>query len=172
MEYTTAPPPPPPPPPWSPPPPPARGGSRWPVWVVGGLAVVALITAAVLVAGSSDDGPSAEETLSRAQDAMLDAGTFRLHSEATDRTSDGEAGSGGSDFSFRVVTEAEVAGADWRATADEGDLLDEAVAIDGDVYARSEEDEAALAAAAWTVVPSAPMRDADIVDFLFFDVGG
>jgi hypothetical protein len=134
------------------------------------VAVVAVITTAVLVAGSGDDGPTAEETLSRAQDAMLDAGTFRLHSEATDRTTEGEAGSGGSDVSFRVVTEAEVAGADWRATADEGDLLDEAVAIDGDVYVRSEADEAALAEAAWAIVPSAPMRDTDIGEFLFTDI--
>jgi hypothetical protein len=140
--------------------------------VAGTAVVVALLTAALLVAGTGDDGPTAQEAVSRAQDAILDAGTFRLHSEATDRTTQGEAGSGGSDVSFRVVTEAEVAGADWRATADEGDLLDEAVALDRTVYIRSEEDEAALAEAAWTVVPSAPMRDADIGEFLFFDLGG
>jgi hypothetical protein len=140
------------------------------VWVVGAVAVVAVITAAVLVAGSGDDAPSAAETLDRAQDAMLDAGTFRLHSTASDRSTVGESGGGGSDTTYRVVTEADVAGADWRAHADEGDWLDEVVAIDGDVYTRSEADEEALADEPWAVIPSVPMRDDEIGDFLFADL--
>jgi hypothetical protein len=46
----------------------------------GAVAVVAVVAGAVLVSG--DDGPSAEEALARAQDAMLDSGTFRLRSPA------------------------------------------------------------------------------------------
>jgi hypothetical protein len=134
----------------------------------GAVAVVAVVAGAVLVSG--DDGPSAEEALARAQDAMLDSGTFRLRSTATDRSSVGEAGGGGSDTTYRVVTEAAVAGADWRARTDQGDWLEEAVAVDGDVYLRSEADEDALSEEPWAVVPSAPMRDQDIGDFLFADL--
>ena len=101
---------------------------------------------------------------------MLDAGTFRLRSTASDRSRVGESGGGGSDTTYRVVTEAEVAGADWRARADAGDWLDEAVAIDGEVYTRSEADEAALADEPWALIPVAPMRDDEIGDFLFGDL--
>jgi hypothetical protein len=166
MEQTTAPPPPPPPPPY---PRPSRGETRWPLWVVGSGAVVALVAAAVLVAGGGDDGPSAAETLERVQDAMLDAGSFRMRSTATDHSSVGESDGGGSEFSHRVVTEAEVAGEDWQARADEGDWLNEVVAVDGDLYIRSDADETALADAPWELFEAAPTSDDELDDLLSED---
>jgi len=103
MEQTTAPPPPPPPPY----PRPSGGEAKGPLWLVAGMAVVALVAAAVLVAGRDDDGPPAAGTLERVQDAMRDAGTFRMRSTATDRASFGDSEGGGSEHADRVVTEAE-----------------------------------------------------------------
>jgi hypothetical protein len=139
--------------------------------VVGGVAALALVAAAVLVAGTNDHGgPNAAQTLERVQDAMLDAGSFRLRSTTTDSSTSGDSDGGGSDFSFRVVTEAEVAGTAWRARADSGDYYDEIVAVDGDLYIRSEVDEDALADAPWQLIPAEPMSDAEIDDFLFDDM--
>ena len=168
MEQMTAPPPPPPPPP---PARPWRGGASWPLWVVGGVAVVALVAAAVLVAGSdSHGGSNANLTLERVQDAMLEAGSFRLRSTATDSTTSGDSDGGGRDLSFRVVTEAEVAGSDWRARADSGDYYNEIVAVDGDLYFRAEVDEDALADEPWELLPTEQMSDAGIDDFMLDDM--
>jgi hypothetical protein len=134
------------------------------------VAAVALVAATVLMAGSGDDGPSTAETLERVQDAMLDAGTFRMRSTATDRSSFGDSEGGGREYSHRVVTEAEVAGADWRARSDEGDWLNEVVAVDGDLYVRSDADEAMLADATWELTPDTSMSDDELDEFLFEDV--
>ena len=166
MEQTTAPPPPPPPPY----PRPSGGEAKGPLWLVAGMAVVSLVAAAVLVAGRDDDGPPAAGTLERVQDAMRDAGTFRMRSTATDRASFGDSEGGGSEHADRVVTEAEVDGDDWRARADEGDWVNEVVAVDGDLYTRSDLDEAAVADAPWELFEAVPMREDELDEFLFDDV--
>ncbi|HEY2998086.1 MAG TPA: hypothetical protein VGJ43_05895, partial [Acidimicrobiales bacterium] len=129
-----------------------RRRGRGPLWAVLAVVVVGVVAAAALVARSGG-GPDAAEALARARAAMAEAGTYRVRAIAEDRTFTGEPGGAGSDSSYRAVTESEVAGDDWRETADAGDWVDEAVGVGGQIYTRGAEDAAGLAAEPWVLLP-------------------
>ena len=65
--------------------------------------------------GRGGDEPSAAEALERAQAALAEADSFRMHSTSEDRSVTGDADGAGSSTVYRTVTDVEVAGDAWRA---------------------------------------------------------
>lgn len=130
-----------------------------------GVGVAAVAVAAVVVASAGGgDEPDADEALERAAAALAEEDSFRLRMTTEDRSVVGEAGGAGSESTFRVVTDVEVSGDDFRARTDAGDWFDEAVAVGGTLYARSEVDAEALAAEPWDVWPDEPLPEAEPMD--------
>ena len=116
--------------------------------------VVAVIGAVVVAGVGGGEPPDADEALERAAAALADEDSYRVRMTTEDRSVTGESGGGGSDMTFRTVTEVEVAGEDWRTSTDTGDWADEAVLVGGTVYTRSAEDAAALADTPWELWPA------------------
>jgi len=113
--------------------------------------LVAAVAAVALRPGS--DEPTAEESLDRARAAIAEAGSFRLTSTIEEESVTGEVGGAGSQMSFRTAVDAEVAGDEFRVTADAGDWADEVVGVSGEIYTRSATAADALADEPWVVLP-------------------
>ena len=133
------------------------------------VAVVALVAAAVLVAGlgrrRSQRGPDAGAGAGR--DARRGHLPHALDGDGQLLLGDSEGG--GSD-SRPVVTEAEVAGADWRARADSGRLAERGRGRGRRSLLPLGGRRGRLADEPWELLPTEPMSDAGIDDFLFDDV--
>jgi hypothetical protein len=154
----TPPPPPPPPPPSLPPAVTPRRRSRRPL-VAGAVALVVAVGAVALVVGGGGDEPSAAEALERAEAAIAEAGTFRMHTTSEDRSVTGDAGGAGSSTVYRTVTDTEVAGDSSHSVYDSGDWADEEVQIADGLYTRSAESTEALADEPWVVFPPGAFDD-------------
>lgn len=149
------PPPPPPPAPPAPPLPPvaARRWSRLPL-VAGVAAVIVVVAAVALVVTSGDEEPSAAEALERAQAAIAEADSFRMHATSEDRSVTGDADGAGSSTVYRTVTDTQVVVDSSHTTYDGGDWADEAVSIPEGLYSRSADSVEGLADEPWVVLPA------------------
>jgi hypothetical protein len=177
-------PPPPPPPPPAPPAPgtaapialtPVEPGRRrsWRPLVAVAAAVVVAAGAIAVVATRGGDEPSADEALERAQAALEDVDSFRMHSVSEDRSTTGEEGGAGSSTIYRTITDTDVAEEASHTTYDDGEWADEVVMLADGTYMRSADSVEALPTEPWELYPNdasaaVPVGDDPRAQFLSF----
>ncbi len=130
-----------------------RRWSRRPL-LAGAVALVVVVGAIALAVGRGGDDRSATEALERAQAALAEVESLRMHSVSEDWSVTGEVGGAGSSTTLRSVADTEVAGDAWHETHDSGDWADELVVTPDGSYLRSAESVAELADEPWELMPA------------------
>jgi hypothetical protein len=147
----------------------------------GGAAFVVVVGAVALVVGRDGGEPSATEALERAQAAIAEVDTFRMHTTSEDRSVTGDPDGAGSSTVFRTVSDTDVAGDDVHAVFDSGDWADETVSVAEGVYLRSAASTAELAGEPWellspdtfdTALPAGADLHDELLLFLGLDFDG